>query len=375
MGSFNVAATASGLSIGCNDEALLFPLIPSSFQYKKKISQGVMIPHTANLISNEGACIFYEPFCLPIKGKYNDYGGIEDIVEDDNTRHLEEFFGLNIQTIADSITGDSAECEDPEKNIILASLAGMWENKTFYDNITKKYSKPRTAFKNSDLNLSTLKTIGFVENSDKNTNDQRYNIYLEHPNIKDFIGYSDGTWVNFYYKGELLNSVYSVKCLCAILRSLNIPTGLLNNLDKLRNTSVCLFLIEKTIEKINKSRSEMKPEEDIEGILEELKSSMVSQGKSEEEIIKMLSLLKRTPTFNPFENTIMKHYPYLQYAVTEELKFELEKSICFQSILHSTNKIFMPCQNGEQEGNDKLHKLFTEETLKVLNYKLGIGNF
>jgi hypothetical protein len=32
----------------------------------------------------------YSPATLPIFGKYNDYGGIEDIVIDDNTKLIEE---------------------------------------------------------------------------------------------------------------------------------------------------------------------------------------------------------------------------------------------------------------------------------------------
>lgn len=375
MGCFNVASTASGLTIGCGDEVVLFPLIPTNFQYNKKISEGVLIPHSSNLVSNDGACILYEPFCLPIKGCYNDYGGIENIIEDENTKYLENYFGLDIQTIAGSINGDLSECSNPDKNIILASLAGMWECRKFYDNLVKEFNKTNSSYECSDLSKLNLDLLGFVKNSEKNTGDDRYNIYMTHPNIKELIGHSDGTWTNFFYKDKPLNQVYRIKELVQELEKLNIDTYLLSNLKKFKNTSNCLLSIEKTIQKIKSLEKKSTSTNESAFMIEDVKKFFEKQGKSEEEIKKILNSLTITTSFNPYRGTIMEYNKYLQYAVTEDLKFDLEKLFSFKSILCSVNKIFMPCQSGEQHGNDKLHRMFTKETLKILDYKLGFGDF
>lgn len=49
--------------------------------------------------------------------------------------------------------------------------------------------------------------------------------------------------------------------------------------------------------------------------------------------------------------------------------------LSFFNIMTSVNKLLMPTQNGEQDGNHNLHKMFTEQTLDILKYKTGIGNF
>lgn len=43
------------------------------------------------------------PLSMPIFGDYNDYGGIENIVESPVTRKLEEFFGYNIDSIVSDV--------------------------------------------------------------------------------------------------------------------------------------------------------------------------------------------------------------------------------------------------------------------------------
>lgn len=55
--------------------------------------------HKGMIVSNEGAQAFYSPFGFPIHGRYYDYGYLEDIVEDNNTKMLEEYFNMSIDDI------------------------------------------------------------------------------------------------------------------------------------------------------------------------------------------------------------------------------------------------------------------------------------
>lgn len=61
--------------------------------------------HKGMIVSNEGAQAFYSPFGFPIHGRYYDYGYLEDIIEDDNTKMLEEYFNMSISNIIKCIGG------------------------------------------------------------------------------------------------------------------------------------------------------------------------------------------------------------------------------------------------------------------------------
>ena len=102
MGSFNVACAISNLSMGYGTKCVFIPLIRHQYNgLKKSVSQ---------LISNEGPCHFFYPFCLPIVGYYDDYGGIKDIEKSKTTEAIEKYFGITIDEfmrIATSCRDDS----------------------------------------------------------------------------------------------------------------------------------------------------------------------------------------------------------------------------------------------------------------------------
>lgn len=60
----------------------------------------------APLCSNERALEAFVPFGFPIRGKYDDYGHIGNIVEDRNTNKLEEFFGVSIYDLCNTLSTD-----------------------------------------------------------------------------------------------------------------------------------------------------------------------------------------------------------------------------------------------------------------------------
>ena len=102
MGHSSRTCRLSGVPITSGDNAALVALIPTSSWFdnsEKKIRE-----YGKSLyLSNEGAEVFFVPLFLPIFGKYDGYGGLENIVEDDNTKTLEKHFGLTIQEIVDII--------------------------------------------------------------------------------------------------------------------------------------------------------------------------------------------------------------------------------------------------------------------------------
>jgi hypothetical protein len=100
MGHFSMSCHLSGLPITGSTPACLILLKPSGMAkyVHPKNEYG-----TTHYISNEGTKVFYQPFAFPIKGNYDDYGGLE-VEADENTAILEEYFGLPIQDIINVVT-------------------------------------------------------------------------------------------------------------------------------------------------------------------------------------------------------------------------------------------------------------------------------
>lgn len=110
MGCFSVSCGVTRLSIREGDKCVLIPITTDKI-YERELGQwgslsSKRIPYTEHATTHL-FCYnteLWHPCLLPIHGEYNDYGSIEDIVEDDNTRALEEYFGMPIADIVALIT-------------------------------------------------------------------------------------------------------------------------------------------------------------------------------------------------------------------------------------------------------------------------------
>jgi len=166
-----------------------------------------------SMVSNDGPRLKFCPVWFPIHGTYDDYGGLEDIIEDENTRLLEKYYSLTIQEIVDVVTcnrkddgySDSLkavkdkrkkdEYNNPkylDKYKELLSYSGMWIHGDVYKKITElphidDYDK---------LDLGTpqlLKHLGFKHLRTHNEpDDNRYNQVYEKDGL---LVRSDGTWI------------------------------------------------------------------------------------------------------------------------------------------------------------------------------------
>lgn len=77
--------------------------------YNQKTSVQLLAPNNTDIqeyksmIVGSGCQSLYSPFGFPINGVYDDYGHLSDIVEDRNTKMLEEFFNISIYDIINFI--------------------------------------------------------------------------------------------------------------------------------------------------------------------------------------------------------------------------------------------------------------------------------
>lgn len=105
MGCFNVSCAVSHITINEGERVFLFPLLPniSDFEIKRGHPDDgsvIISPRSMFLETTE----LYNPFCFPIEGIYDDYGSLEDIVENENTRLIENFLGISIQEFVELVT-------------------------------------------------------------------------------------------------------------------------------------------------------------------------------------------------------------------------------------------------------------------------------
>lgn len=155
MGCFNMVGFYSNLPIKANDDIVYF--ICAS--YGKLDGSNVLEPSS-----------IIEPICLPIFGKYNEYGSIEDIVCDRNVQAIEKTFNIPIQNIVQIIEDNSFitinDCENEDYKVILTkmldtqyfrdkeniSLCVTMEHKSVYDTMITLFNDKYTTELGDKLN-------------------------------------------------------------------------------------------------------------------------------------------------------------------------------------------------------------------------------
>ena len=94
MGSFYSTCSVSGMTLTRQKTSILLVSPSYSTGYSE---------HRNMVVSNEGCMEFFTPFGFPINGVYYDYGNITDIERNGNVRILEDYFGIDIETILENI--------------------------------------------------------------------------------------------------------------------------------------------------------------------------------------------------------------------------------------------------------------------------------
>jgi hypothetical protein len=223
MGHFSHTCKLSKLPIVGGTNVVLFPMVMRDKLYEHS-DESLRKYGTTYMCSNEGSRLKFIPCYLPIRGKYDDYGGIKDIIEDDGTEILENYFGLSIQEICNIITcnrkkdgySESLNCikdtntldkngkkfgekgfedyNNPqylERYKELLKVSGMWVHGDVYDKLTDKNYKIDEYNGLSLGNPNLLECLGFTEQKKKG-DDERYHTVFQKGSLKVN---SDGTWI------------------------------------------------------------------------------------------------------------------------------------------------------------------------------------
>lgn len=123
MGSWSVSCGISNIAITSGNPCVIIPLKKSKgLSYQK-----------------------YQPATLPIFGVYNDYGGMENIEVNSNTKFIEEHFGVTIDEFVEFLvdgkhTYERNEAKDIKKRINdvdnIEEMRFMWVDRQVYDFMT-----------------------------------------------------------------------------------------------------------------------------------------------------------------------------------------------------------------------------------------------
>jgi len=222
MGSFSYSCRLSGLPITGGDKAVLIPLIPNGNYYDNG-EEHVRKFGTTHYCSNDGPNVFFRPLAFPVFGEYDSYGCLENIEEDDNTKTLEQFFGLSIQEIVSIICsnrkddgyddaldvikegkkesrGDDYKKPKYKKEFeLLIRTSGTWMRREIYDGLAQTGS---SSWKdNLDLGIpAVLQSLGFKETG--KTKDDRFNRVFTNGPVSL---HSDGNWIQMIDSNGLYN--------------------------------------------------------------------------------------------------------------------------------------------------------------------------
>jgi hypothetical protein len=182
MGSWSVYCGISNITITSGQECVFIPL-------KKNDNYRGYMP--------------FMPATLPIFGEYDDYGGIENIVKDNNTELIAKHFNCEIEEFCYFLTrGPISDDEDdfPKKLKKIKELKDwtyMWIDRKVYNLLVSNRNKSYGGVGHHDLgNPDILKYLGFtfIGESEKNPvyDPKRYKQIWT---FADKTFYSDGTWL------------------------------------------------------------------------------------------------------------------------------------------------------------------------------------
>lgn len=103
---------------------------------------------------------YFNPFSLPIFGQYDDYGALEEIEENENTRIIEQYFGIKIEHFIKIIRCGRS---------ITSDMSTLFE---LYSPFIKHFKNER------QLSINLLKVLGFKE--EMHEDEKRY-VFNDHP--------------------------------------------------------------------------------------------------------------------------------------------------------------------------------------------------
>ena len=144
MGSFSVSCGMSKLPIVSNEEIVFIPL-KQRLDYNGKPNGA----NTNHIIFGERE--YFQPFLLPIIGHYDTYGGIENIVKNENIKIIEEHYKKSIEDIFETISNNRGIFDS------YSNVPKIWEIDLFRNNNLNSFEKLGFELVKENIGFNLLK--------------------------------------------------------------------------------------------------------------------------------------------------------------------------------------------------------------------------
>lgn len=379
MGHFSYTCLLSGIPITGGDKAVLLPIFPK-VHWGYDCSQKSMTKFgKSTLCSNDGPNLYFDELFFPIFGEYDSYGRLENIEKDDNTKILEEFFGLTIEQISTVLTDGRKDefeaggtyCEsvkildkNNKNHMKLLKTSTTWFHRSVYDKLA--VSEPADDYDRLDLGEhGILVKLGFeYVGIDKSV--ERFNKLYR----KDtFEIHSDGTWVNI--PGQGIYSVFDLKKYCAKF-NVEIDPKLI---DGGRYSQLYDFILPHTSDIIKFSNNRqlihmlLGEEHEVKMTKFEMMEELIDQGLITVDVDRQ-EMLKNSKSKLINENITLFYFTKIKEYGGEFLKKNIIDWFNVKQFFYPTGRFLYPIGTSAQDGNFESVKILLETSLSVINEEL-----
>lgn len=319
---------------------------------------------TSSIVSNEGENVLYANVMLPIFGKIGDFAIMDEVVESDVTKALEEKYEQDILSLLGSIGRDSQEQ--------LKGVSICFEHESVYRKMVE-VEKKKSTLADHCLSFPEIEYLGFKRKGE----DLESNAFwtYEHPDLKDVVIRASYYHLEVYKKGRKGTNLYSESLL---LDFLGLPKDSFDgftwaqsymNLLKTINTVVKDIPVsekdKKFSEELRKLSESTLTKEDISSKIQEMLSELQAEPTNEDDDLKMGK--KETERNSHFKDMLNRANDKVRLLSPKTIFDFDEQSVVdmfhFSSAMYGTSSVFMPTLSGY---NDTVAN-YENDLLDVLN--------
>jgi len=355
MGCFGVGCGVSKLPINCGEKAGIVLIS------KSKYSMLDAYDSSCNLVSNNGSYGSFFALALPIFGYYDDYGRLEDYIEDENFQVVKKMIEEHSYSFDEFMEG--LYCGDaPLLNGM--KVAGMFIHGTVYDTIV---NENKGCSRSLDVPDYVMELIGFHK-TDEDTGDKRYKHMYRYKDTPIEI-HHDNTWGHIMHEGKQhsMYHPYNLKEVIKKLYDIDIDISMFDGISKY---DIKFDQFQKTLSDTPNTKGELLndlPEGNIPEREKKLLEAFRTLSRYDLREIYRASGFHLSDSMD--YNSLQENYKAV--IVDGSIKKQLVAWMRFYWFMLSTNTLIQPSMLGEQHGNYAASKKLYEIALKVTEERLS----
>jgi hypothetical protein len=298
-------------------------------------------------------------------GQYNDYGDLEEIIEDDNTKAIEEYTGLSIQDFVSLVNCGRADVND--------TFGDSFRIFGIHQELLNTYQV--------QFGEEFLLKLGFVkhENGEFTFEELPYKVLLEKDKygfaykilnqenavVTEGSGHEDKRhFLNRFYEasGYQVNvskeNQEKVKFLTS-LSGMFIHEEIYNELAGEGSSKMDSYFdeLQEKFAQYGEAKTNQTDEDEME-VFELIRNPFSYLVK---DTLKLTSFFREWPSFSEL---------YEKPLSEGKLKSNISNYYAFYWVMYSCNRFFFPAMNGEQCGNPQASKKLLEASLKIVNREI-----